>query len=66
VSKLISGALPDGVTAHMLRHWFATKTYTASGNDIRAVQELLGHASVATTQIYTMVESDVKRRAVNW
>jgi len=65
VSKLISEALPEGVTAHMLRHWFATKTYRAS-KDIRAVQELLGHASVATTQIYTMVENDVKRRAVNW
>lgn len=66
VSKLVSNALPAGVTAHMLRHWFATKAYSASGNDIRAVQELLGHSSVATTQIYTAVGDGVKRRAVNF
>ncbi|MGG7509445.1 tyrosine-type recombinase/integrase [Plantibacter sp. YIM 135249] len=66
VSKLVSGALPAGVTGHMLRHWFAGKAYRASGNDIRAVQELLGHASVATTQIYTAIEDGAKRRAVNF
>ncbi|MGK9146676.1 tyrosine-type recombinase/integrase [Plantibacter flavus] len=65
VSKLISNALPEGVTAHMLRHWFATKTYRAS-KDILAVRDLLGHASVATTQIYTLMDNDVKRRAVNF
>lgn len=65
VSKLISAALPEGVTAHMLRHWFGSKAYNHS-RDIRAVQELLGHASVATTQIYTAIADDVKRRAVNF
>lgn len=65
VSKLISRDLPEGVTAHMLRHWFASRAYIAGGNDIRAVQELLGHASVATTQIYTAVEDSTLRRAVN-
>lgn len=64
VSKLISRALPEGVTAHQLRHSFASRAYRASGNDIRAVQELLGHASVATTQIYTAVESEQLRKAV--
>lgn len=64
VSKLISGALPDGVTAHMLRHRFASKAYRDGGRDIRVVQELLGHASVATTQIYTAVDDDDLRRAV--
>lgn len=62
VSKLISRALP-GATAHQLRHRFATRAYQLGGRDIRAVQELLGHASVATTQIYTGVESDALRRA---
>lgn len=64
VSKLVSRSLPAGVTAHQLRHSFASRAYRASGNDIRAVQELLGHASVATTQIYTAVEPDALRRAV--
>lgn len=64
VSKLLSRALPDGVTAHMLRHSFASRAYVASGFDIRAIQELLGHASVATTQIYTAVDDGQLRRAV--
>lgn len=62
VSKLISEALPAGVTAHMLRHRFASRAYRGS-HDIRAVQELLGHASVATTQIYTYVDADDLRNA---
>lgn len=62
VSKLISRALP-GATAHQLRHRYATRAYQLGGNDIRAVQELLGHASVATTQIYTAVGVDALRRA---
>lgn len=66
VSKLISRALPDGWTAHTLRHRFASVAYVGAGKDIRAVQELLGHASVATTQIYTATEDDVMRRAVEF
>lgn len=62
VSKLVSRALPAGVTAHPLRHRFASVAYVGSGGDIRAVQELLGHASVATTQIYTKVPDGAKRR----
>lgn len=56
VSRLVSRALPAGVTAHMLRHRFASKAYSGS-KDIRAVQELLGHASVATTQVYTAINA---------
>lgn len=64
VSKLVSNALPDRVTAHMLRHRFASKAYRDGGKDIRVVQELLGHSSVATTQIYTAVDDNDLRRAV--
>lgn len=66
VSKLVSRALPIGWTAHTLRHRFASRAYIGAGKDIRAVQELLGHASVATTQIYTAVEDDVMRQAVEF
>lgn len=64
ISKLVSRALPEGVTAHPLRHRFASVAYAGTGGDIRAVQELLGHASVATTQIYTKVPDGAKRRGV--
>lgn len=63
VSKLVSRALPEGVTAHPLRHRFASRAYRGSNYNIRAVQELLGHSSVATTQVYTAVDDDDLRRA---
>lgn len=63
VSKLISRALPKGITAHPLRHRFASRAFRGSGYNLRAVQELLGHASIATTQIYTAVDDDDLRRA---
>ncbi|BBY10989.1 tyrosine-type recombinase/integrase [Mycobacterium marseillense] len=62
VGKLMTGALPDHWTAHTLRHRFATRAYRGSRN-LRAVQVLLGHSSVATTERYTAVDDDEIRAA---
>jgi integrase/recombinase XerC len=45
-------------TAHQLRHYAATRFYAASGNDLRATQAFLGHASSSTTEIYVAWSSD--------
>jgi len=56
VGVLLSVLMPPGWSMHKLRHRYASRGFAGTGN-IRAVQEALGHASVATTQRYTAVSS---------
>jgi len=56
VGELMTKLMPAGWSIHKLRHRAATRGYAGSGN-LRAVQEFLGHASVATTQRYVAVSS---------
>lgn len=63
LGKLIGQALPDGVTAHSLRHRCATVAYAAT-RDLVAVQDLLGHAKPETTRGYVQTPADAVRAAV--
>lgn len=62
VGKLATEVLPDDWTLHSLRHSFGTRTYRHS--DVFVVQELLGHASPATTRVYVEVPNERLRSAV--
>lgn len=53
--RALQAGLPTHVHPHMLRHSFATHLLQSSG-DLRAVQELLGHANITTTQVYTRLD----------
>lgn len=63
VTKLLSAALPDGWTAHTLRHRMATRAY-AGTRDLLAVGAVLGHSRPETTQRYVRLPDDAIRAAV--
>lgn len=63
LGKRISALLPAGVTMHALRHRFATRVYQVS-NDLMNLQDMLGHASPATTRVYVASDITAQRRLV--
>ena len=60
----LAGIDPNKYSVHKLRHTAATLMYKYGNVDIRALQELLGHESISTTEIYTHVDSEQVRNAV--
>lgn len=63
VGQAVAAVLSDGYTMHTLRHRMASRAYRGTRN-LRAVQMLLGHASIATTKRYCVVDDSEIRAAV--
>ena len=64
VTESLKKAGLEGFSTHKLRHTAATLMYK-NGTDVRALQHLLGHSNLATTQIYTHVADEQVKNAVN-
>ena len=62
---LQAGLNDQGYSPHKLRHTAATLMYRSGGADVLALQEILGHANVGTTQIYTHISNEQVEKAVN-
>ena len=60
-----SGINPEGLSTHKLRHTAATLMYKYGRVDIRSLQQILGHESIATTEIYTHVDDSQLQTTVN-
>ena len=60
----LAGLAGKGYSPHKLRHTAATLMYQYGHVDIRALQEILGHESISTTQIYTHINKELLRDAV--
>jgi len=57
LGKIVSSSLPAGHATHGLRHRFGTTALKAAGGNLRQVQELMGHANIQTTTLYTSVDA---------
>ena len=62
---IAAGLDPEKISPHKLRHTAATLMYQHGNVDIRSLQEILGHESVATTEIYTHINKEQLKDAVN-
>jgi site-specific recombinase XerD len=60
-----AGLDPERYSTHKLRHTAATLMYRHGNVDIRTLQQILGHESISTTEIYTHVDSERLRKAVD-
>ena len=70
IQKVVKNAmkiagLPPNYSVHSLRHTYATLLYKSSGNNLRLVQQQLGHSSVQTTTVYANVMAEDVEKAVN-
>jgi site-specific recombinase XerD len=62
---IAAGLSPEDISAHKLRHTAATLMYKYGHVDIRSLQQILGHESIATTEIYTHIDEAQLQAAVN-